>query len=392
MIPEIVVFNSIDEAQKAIEDIGAYGYGVAHMSSKAVFRVVKIKDVRIPAANILKQEMLAKGGEAAVAGGVINCSIPLTDVLLMGTLQQYRNVIETLKLQPFALAELADSLEKLLWGAKNTKHPIFRARSYTLPLGEKTYIMGILNVTPDSFSDGGKYNSVETALEQAQRLIKEGADIIDVGGESTRPGSETVSAAEEWCRVQPILEALVKYIDVPISIDTYKAEVAENALEIGAHIVNDIWGFQKDPEMASVVARFDAGAVLMHNQEGTHYEDLMTDMLSFMQRSVNIALKAGINPACLMLDPGFGFGKTWIHNLDLMKNLHFMQQLGYPVLLGTSRKSTIGKVLDLPVGERIEGTAATVTMGITEGVDVVRVHDVKEMARVVKMTDAMVRR
>ncbi len=392
MIPEIVVFNSIDEAQKAIEDIGAYGYGAAHMAYKSVFRVVKIKDVRIPAANILKQEMLSKGGEAAVAGGVINCSIPLTDVLLMGTLNQYRNVIETLKLQPFGLVELAGSLEVLLWGSKNTRSSVFRARSYTLPLGKKTYIMGILNVTPDSFSDGGKYNSVETALEQAQRLIKEGADIIDVGGESTRPGSETVSAAEECRRIQPILEALVKYVDVPISIDTYKAEVAENALEIGVHIVNDIWGFQKDPEMASVVARFGAGAVLMHNQEGTHYEDLMTDMLSFLQRSVNIALKGGIDPACLMLDPGFGFGKTWNHNLDLMKDLHLMQQLGYPVLLGTSRKSTIGKVLDLSVDERIEGTAATVTMGITQGVDVVRVHDVKEMARVVKMTDAMVRR
>ncbi|WP_281170176.1 dihydropteroate synthase [Carboxydothermus ferrireducens] len=251
--------------------------------------------------------------------------------------------------------------------------------------------MGILNVTPDSFSDGGQYNDIEAAVKRARQMVAEGADIIDVGGESTRPGAEYVPPEEELRRVLPVVEALVREMNVPISVDTYKAEVAEKALEAGAHIINDVWGLQKDPRMAEVAARYGAPVVVMHNKTEAEYDDLMAEVIAFLKESIKIGVKAGIPREKIIIDPGIGFGKTLEHNLLLMKRLNELNSLGQPILLGTSRKSMIGKTLDLPVNERVEGTAATVTLGIAKGVDIVRVHDVKEMVRVAKMTDAMVR-
>lgn len=274
---------------------------------------------------------------------------------------------------------------------ENGKPTLYRCGKYSLPIGQKTYVMGILNVTPDSFSDGGSYDTPEAAVKWAKEMVEHGADIIDVGGESTRPGHTPVSADEEIERVVPVISLLSKELNVPISIDTSKAVVAQKALEAGASIVNDVWGFQQDENIAKVVADFSAGAVLMHNSENTNYSDLIADIIKFLKTSINIALDAGVHRESIMIDPGIGFGKTTEQNLETMRRLEDISMMGWPVLLGTSRKSMIGNVLNLPAKERLEGTAATVTLGISKGVDVVRVHDVREMVRVARMTDAMVR-
>ena len=281
----------------------------------------------------------------------------------------------------------------------------------TFEWGSKTYVMGILNITPDSFSGDGiltKDDAVQAAVAQATEFLAYGADILDVGGESTRPGSEPVNAEEESERVVPVIEAIVnEFPDAIISIDSYKARVAEAAFRAGARILNDVWGLRADPELASVAAAFRIPVILMHNRSnpasvevraqlgnayiGAMYENLLEDVKRELLYSVELALKAGIEESRIILDPGIGFGKTREHNLELINRLDEIRALGFPVLLGTSRKSFIGFTLDLPADQRVEGTAATVAVGITRGADIIRVHDVKEMARVAKMTDAIVR-
>jgi dihydropteroate synthase len=263
---------------------------------------------------------------------------------------------------------------------------------YELQLGEKTLIMGIFNATPDSFSDGGKYNHLDIAVERAKELIEHGADIIDVGGESTRPGSKYVEVEEELERVIPIISALAKEIKVPISIDTYKAEVAKQAIEAGATIINDVWGAKSDPDMAKIAAEYGVPIILMHNRKERNYAQLIPDMISDLYESITIAKQAGVKEENIVLDPGIGFAKTQEDNLDVMNALEHFTGLGYPVLLGTSRKSFIGHVLDVPPQERMEGTGATVCLGIQKGCQIVRVHDVKEIARMAKMMDAMMQR
>ncbi|SHK07214.1 dihydropteroate synthase [Tepidibacter formicigenes] len=259
--------------------------------------------------------------------------------------------------------------------------------------GERTYIMGILNVTPDSFSDGGEFTSVDIAINRAKEMIKEGADIIDVGGESTRPGSREVSEEEELKRVLPVVKRLIKEIDVPISVDTYKSSVADNVLSIGVPIINDVWGLQRDKNMANVIAKHNAYVVIMHNQMGTEYkEDIIKSIKTFFKESIKIAKEAGIKDEKIILDPGIGFGKTPEQNMHVMRRLLELNELGYPVLLGTSRKSMIGKILNLPPKERVEGTIATTVMGIIQGIDIVRVHDIKENLRAAKVTDAIYRK
>lgn len=260
-------------------------------------------------------------------------------------------------------------------------------------IGERTYIMGILNFTPDSFSDGGKFNHMEDALKHVEDMINEGADIIDIGGESTRPNHTPVGEEEEIKRVIPIIKAVREKFDIPISIDTYKAKVAEEAIKAGANLINDVWGFKKDKNMASVAAKYDVPCCLMHNRENKEYNNIMEDMLEDLKESIKIAKDAGVKDENIMLDPGIGFAKTYEQNIEVMNNLEVIKTLGYPILLGTSRKSMIGLTLDLPVEERIEGTIATTVIGIMkDACDFVRVHDVKENLRAAKMTDAIVRR
>lgn len=259
-------------------------------------------------------------------------------------------------------------------------------------LGRRTYVMGILNVTPDSFSDGGKFNSLEKAIAHAKEMVEQGADIIDIGGESTRPNHSEVGEDEEIKRVIPIIEELRKQITVPISIDTYKGRVAELAIKAGASLINDVWGFKKDHYIAEVAAKYNVPCCLMHNRDNTKYTDLMEDILIELRSCANIALKAGVKKENIILDPGIGFGKTYEQNIETMNRLEELKRLGYPILLGTSRKSLIANTLKLPPEERVEGTIATSVIGIMKGCDFIRVHDVRENKRACIMTDAIVRK
>ena len=264
---------------------------------------------------------------------------------------------------------------------------------HELEFGRRTLIMGILNVTPDSFSDGGKFFSFEDAVAAAWEMAEQGADIIDIGGESTRPGHTAISAREETERIIPIIARLHQdQFPLPISVDTYKSEVARAALDAGASMINDIWGLQRDERMADLAAEKDVPVIVMHNQNHTEYPDgLMLGIHRFFERSIQIAERAGLAKERLILDPGFGFGKTADQNLEMTKRLHELQSFGRPILFGPSRKSTIGKVLNLPVEEREEGTAALIALAIAQGVDIVRVHHVQAMLRVVRMCDAVLR-
>ncbi|MER2058791.1 MAG: dihydropteroate synthase [Niallia sp.] len=260
---------------------------------------------------------------------------------------------------------------------------------YTLDFEKKTMVMGILNVNPDSFSDGGKYNKIEAALSRARQMVEDGADIIDIGGESTRPGYTEISVEEELERVIPIIERLTREVDVPLSIDTYKGEVARQSLQAGAHIINDIWGAKRDLRMATVAAEFQAPIILMHNRNNLDYNSFLDDVLADLQESVDIAKAAGVPNDKIILDPGIGFAKDLNRNLEMMRGLDKLVDMGYPVLLATSRKSLIGNVLNLPVTERMEGTGATICYGIQKGCHIIRVHDVKEMTRMTRMMDAL---
>jgi dihydropteroate synthase len=258
--------------------------------------------------------------------------------------------------------------------------------------GERTFIMGIVNITPDSFSGDGLGNDIDAALAQARRFIGEGADIIDVGGESTRPESAPISADEELERVMPLISKLAKEATVPISIDTYRSEVARRALEAGAAMINGVWGFQRDEKMPQVAAEWGVPVVITSNQRETSYDEILPEVIASLRKDINLALDAGVAWENIIIDPGIGFGKTVEGNLELIRRLGELKVLGRPILLGTSRKSVIGLVLDLPADQRLEGTAATIAVGIANGADIVRVHDVLQMARVSRMTDAIVRR
>jgi len=292
------------------------------------------------------------------------------------------------------------------------KAPSLQIGGHTFQWGSRTYVMGILNVTPDSFSGDGLMaygDRIEQSLRQAEYFLKHGADILDVGGESTRPGSQPVSIEEELERVIPVIQAIAgEFPNALISIDTYKAKVAEEAFKAGARILNDVWALRADPQLASVAQAFNAPVILMHNRSnpasvevrerlgsaylGAEYHDLLEDVKRELLASVELAKQAGVEEGRIILDPGIGFGKTREQNLELINRLDEIRALGYPVLLAPSRKSFIGFTLDLPPDQRVEGTAAAVAVGIVRGADIIRVHDVKEMARVAKMTDAIVRR
>lgn len=254
-----------------------------------------------------------------------------------------------------------------------------------------TYIMGILNVTPDSFSDGGRYQHLDAAVRHADEMIRDGADILDIGGESTRPGHLQISDSEEIARVVPVIEKIKREFDIPISIDTYKSSVAEAALQAGADMVNDIWGLKYDRELAGVIAEYGVPCCLTHNREKAEYKDFIPEVLNDLRESLRLAEAAGISREQIILDPGIGFGKTYEMNLEMLKHLEELNSLGYPILLGTSRKSVIGLTLDLPADQREEGTLVTTVLGIRSGCSFVRVHDVKANVRAAKMTEAILR-
>ena len=253
----------------------------------------------------------------------------------------------------------------------------------------KTYIMGILNVTPDSFSDGGNYNSVDAALKHTERMIQQGADIIDVGGESTRPGYTQITDEEEIDRVVPIIEGIKKEFDIPVSLDTYKSHVAKAGINAGVDLINDIWGLKYDEQMAEVIAKGNVACCLMHNRKDNLYNQFVDDVLSDLKESIDLAKKAGIAEDKIILDPGVGFAKDYEQNLLIVKELHRMKELGYPILLGTSRKSVIGLTLNVPAEERVAGTVATTVWGVEKGCAFVRVHDVLENVQAIQMIRAI---
>ncbi len=316
------------------------------------------------------------------------------NAVLAGTASEFAGICATFgktKEDPFLIGQIIREVLEKLFKKKPDKLSLGRT---VLPLGKRTLIMGILNITPDSFSDGGRFDQLEKALVQAHKMAEEGADIIDIGGESTRPGHEQVSVEEELKRILPVIKALKNdhTFKPPLSIDTYKAAVAEAALKAGVEMLNDVWGLKKDNTLARVAARFNVPICLMHNRSSTDYEDLIPDIIAELEESIELALRSGIEDQQIIIDPGIGFGKDLQQNLDVMLHLRDFCSLGYPLLVGTSRKSMIGKTLDLPVEERLAGTAATVAYSISAGADIIRVHDILEMRRVAVMTDAMVRR
>ena len=386
-----VSLDNLAEAKTALKQIGTDPGGVARMAGKGLGRGIKLEQVPLRVAHILKQEMLSVGGDAAVHRDVIANNTEATDVMLLGTVRQLEHLATKVLAQPFGLKKIGHDLKLLLTNLESSSIRVLNCRGKELRLGERTLIMGILNVTPDSFSDGGRYLKIEDAVAQAIRIVSEGADILDIGAESTRPGHLAVNAEEEWLRLEPILKRLLEQVSVPISIDTYKASVAAKALEAGAHIINDIWGLQKDPEIAQVVGEYQAPVVVMHNQDGTDYRHMMGDIFAFLRKSIEMAEANGLAGDQIILDPGIGFGKTTEQNLEVMARLSEFKTLGHPILLGTSRKSMIGNTLKLPVEERLEGTLATSVLGVAAGVDIIRVHDVKENLRAVQMADAIVR-
>ena len=382
-------------AQKELERIGVDPAGIARMLPKLEQRALLVPKVRAAAANILKQEMLSLGGDAAVARGTVACSVSTTDVLLIGTRKQLLTLCTKLTGQPFGLKNLASDLAQVL---KNVQCPptIWQTSRRQLSL-ERPLIMGILNVTPDSFSDGGRYATVDQAVEQALQLEEEGADLLDIGGESTRPGAPAVSATEESTRVLPVIEALANRLTIPISVDTWKSSVAEACLAAGAEIINDISGLQFDPALAEVVARHQAGLVVMHTrgtprqmQLDTVYADLLGEVSASLLQSAATARSTGIAQQQIVLDPGICFAKDLSGNLELLRRLPELCCLGYPLLVGTSRKSFIGKALQREAtADRLFGTAATVAHAVTSGARIVRVHDVQAMKDVALMAHAI---
>jgi dihydropteroate synthase len=391
-----LAISTPDQARFELELIGADSAGVSMMAGKMFTRCLRVNSLQCRQANIIKQEMLALGGDAAVARGTVACSIECTDVILIGTDKQLHLLCEKLKAQPFGLPGLAVVLNDLLTDIlQPPKIWITSRREFSL---EKPLIMGILNLTPDSFSDGGLFNNLDCAVEHALRMEAEGADIIDIGGESTRPGAELVSADVESDRIMPVIERLSGRLSCAISVDTWKSSVASSAISAGAEIINDMSGFNFDPQMASVAATCNAAAVLMHTrarpnemQRNTTYVDLMSEITEELRDCVSRAVYAGVLSNRLAIDPGIGFGKDASGNLEIIRRLSELKSMGFPILIGTSRKSFIGEVLGQAIAsKRLYGTVATVALSVANGASILRVHDVRAAREAADMASAVI--
>jgi len=383
-----------NEAIQQMKKVGVDPTGVKLMAGKTLHFNLRIEGIDPRTANLLKQEMLSVGGDAALDRRGLDCSTPSTDAILIGTQKQFEKLTSKLEQYP-ALQSLGHSLKETLKNISKTHYTI-RCRKRTFKLGKQTLLMGVLNVTPDSFSDGGLFLDREKAIAQGLKMVEEGADLIDIGGESTKPGSKPLGLEEELRRVIPVIEALVKEVDVPISIDTYKSTVAKKAIEAGAKMINDISGLNFDPDLAQVAAKEDVPLVLMHirgtpetMQKDVHYESLFSEILQYLRESIQRAESAGLDPGQIIIDPGIGFGKTLEDNLLIIKNLQEFRILGKPILLGTSRKTFIGKILHAEVTERLEGTLSSIAIGVLNGAHIIRCHDVLQAKRVIAVADAI---
>lgn len=392
------IINIRDSAQATavLKKIGVDPYGVDAMLPKTININILLENKSCRTANIIKQEMLSVGGDAAVARGSVGNSVSSTDVLIMGTIKQINALAEKLIKQPFGINQISQDLLAVLNNASQTKF-ILKTSRRKITLGRKTQIMGILNVTPDSFSDGGLFYNQQKAIDHGLQMIAQGADIIDIGGESTRPGAASVSVKEELKRVIPVIGEISRQSNIPISIDTSKAAVAQEAITAGAEIVNDVSAGFKDKKMVQTVCACRAAMILMHMrgkpqtmQKGNlAYSNLMGEIIDFLIKSIEKAMVAGIEKECLVIDPGIGFGKTLEDNYRIINNLAELKTLGLPIMIGTSRKAFIGKVTGGEPRERIDGTSATIAASIMNGCHIIRVHDVAGMKNVAAVTDAI---
>ncbi|EAT15174.1 dihydropteroate synthase [Desulfuromonas acetoxidans] len=392
--PRVLQLHTAEQVRRQLEAIAVDPCGVNLMTDKALHINLLLEKVSCVAANILKQEMLALGGDAAVARGTVACSIDHTDVVLMGTRKQLAQLVVRLPRQPFGLKALAAELDTVLTATGAVK--ILAGCRCRLDIS-RPQVMGIINVTPDSFYDGGVCLNLDAVLRQAEKQVEDGADLLDVGGESTRPGAALVTMDVELERVVPVVEALKQRFDLPISVDTNKAGVAEAVLESGADFINDISGLTFDAEMATVVSQKKAGVFVMHTrgcpqtmQKDTSYHDLLTEVIGSLRHSIDLARQAGVPAESISVDPGIGFGKSVSGNLELLRRLDEVAALGYPVLIGASRKSFIGAVLDQPVPQqRLYGSLASVAVAAQNGAHLFRVHDVAATRQTVDLAWAI---
>lgn len=391
-----ILIKSLARATELLTSLGAEKYGVEIMAPKALHHVFRIKDLDVRAANILKQIALSKGGECATPRSVVAAGEGTAQVILMATRSQLVEICDNLARQPFGLRKVSTRILELL---ELTDKPPRRWRigGGELDLGSRTLVMGVVNVTPDSFSNPGEHFEPDAAIEAALAMEADGADIVDVGGESTRPGSQPIGVEEELERVMPVIEGLAGRLEIPISSDTRRAQVARRAIDGGARIINDVTSFG-DGAMVELASSTDVGCVLMHMlgepatmQENPAYEDVMGEIAAFLKARSGRLVEAGVERERIVLDPGIGFGKTLEHNLEIFNRLGELSALGFPVLVGPSRKRFIGAILGTEVDERLEGTTAAVAYAIVRGARIVRVHDVKAMVRVARMTDALLR-
>ncbi len=385
----ILQIYSLEDAKRELTKINVSSQGVEVMAPKAIGLSIKLTDIKLGAANILKQEMLSIGGDAAVARGVVNGKLAISDIILLGNLDKIKKLVKKLNHQTiFELPEIKQDLKKIIAQLENPHSKVLNCNGTKLKLNEPK-VMGIINVTPDSFSDGNQYLDADKAIERALEIIAQGADIIDIGGESTRPGAEKVSAETEIERVIPIIKELRKQTDLPISIDTTKAEVAEKALQAGASILNDISALQFDAEMIKVLQNYPEVPVILMHMQGTpetmqddpHYEDVIEEILLFFEERINFCEDNGISRKRIIIDPGIGFGKRQKDNLVILKKLSEFKCLGLPIMLGASRKSFIGKIYDSEASERLSGSLISTVFAFQSDVEIIRVHDVQEHKR-----------
>jgi len=387
----ILSIDSRSSAVAELEKISVSSEGVTSMAPKCLNYCIKLERVDVRAANILKQQMLSLGGDAAVSKHTLALKGGETDIILIGTEKQLSSLNEKLKNQPFRLPTLSQEVLQVIAS--------YQRRSFTLDfpsgpisLNGRILIMGILNLSPDSFAGDGINDEPGRAVDYALQMIEEGADIIDVGGQSTHPGFTTLSVEEELRKVVPVLKRLRRETSVPISIDTYKPEVARESLELGVDMVNDISGLRHSPQMVQLLTRYRVPVVLMHiptdvpiMHQYPGYQNLLSEVVQGLRNSIKRAIDAGISPERVIIDPGIGFGKKPEDNLVILRNLTVLKSLGRPILVGCSRKSFIGKVLNLPVEERLEGTMAAVAVAVIKGAHIVRVHDPRPIKRLVQM-------
>lgn len=394
--PRVLILRNERGVKDELKKIGVSQEAVKILAPKAFHYLIKIEGIPSPTANLLKQEMLSVMADAAISKEAASFTSKKSGVLLIGTEAQLKKVLPRLNRQPFNLPEVSQQLSKLLKNFKKGKF-VLSFKEKKMDLTRKVAVMGVLNLTPDSFYNGGKYTTQARALRKVEEMVKEGADLIDVGGESTRPGAKEVGIEEEIRRVIPVISKIRELFEIPVSIDTYRAKVAKEALEAGVDMVNDISGLRFDPGLKEVVARFGAAVVLMHikgtprdMQSNPRYESLMGEIISYLSDSIRLAQKAGIDLEKIIVDPGIGFGKTPEHNLQILNHLGELRSLGRPILIGVSRKSFIGAILKLPLEERLEGSLAAASLALMQGAKIIRTHDVKATRRAVDLTQAII--